>query len=204
MLKNRPQNHRKCSQNDPRGAPGERSWNLPRGIGKKTSILIRFWSLLGSPGLSLGDPGGTRFRPWTLPGRPQGAQGANFKASWASPLFDADSGSPKSPKKLNFERARPSKIGLAPRWQRNFHFLTNFAPGPENRRCWDLFWKPFGCHLAFWAPLAAPRNARGAPGSSKTPAGGSKTPQEVPRPPGTPMGEPAYTNAPGVQDPIYM
>ena len=78
ILKNRPQNQPKSSKNDPRGAPGERSWNLPRGIGKKTSIWNRFWSLLGSPGASLGDPAGTHFRPWTLPRRPQGAQGANF------------------------------------------------------------------------------------------------------------------------------
>ena len=125
-----PQNHRKCSQNDPRGTPGERSWNLPRGIGKKTSILTRFWSLLGSPGLSLGDPGGTRFRPWTLPGRPQGAQGATFKASWASPPFDADSGLQKPPKKLNSEGARTSKIELSPRRELNFHFFTSFAPEP--------------------------------------------------------------------------
>ena len=130
MLKNQPQNHRKCSQNDTRGAPGERSWNLLRGIGKKTSILIRFWNLLGSPGLSLGDPGGTRFRPWILPGRPQGAQRANFKASWASPLFDADSGPRKSPKKLNCEGAHPSKIELSPRRELNFHFFTSFAPEP--------------------------------------------------------------------------
>ena len=129
-LKNRPQNHGKCSQNDPRGAPGERSWNLPRGIGKKTSILTRFWNLLGSPGLSLGDPGGTHFRPWTLPGSPQGARGANFKASWASPLFDADSGPQKSPKKLNYEGARTSKIELSPRREPNFHFFTSFLPEP--------------------------------------------------------------------------
>ena len=130
MLKHRPQNHRKCSQNDPRGTPGERSWNLPRGIGKKTSILTRFWSLLGSPGASLGDPGGTYFRPWTLPGRPQGAQGANFKASWTSPLFDADFGSPKTPKKLNVEGARTSKIALSPRRELNFHIFTSFLPEP--------------------------------------------------------------------------
>ena len=78
LLKNRSQNQPKSSKNDPRGAPGERSWNLPRGIGKKTSIWSRFWSLLGSPGVSLGDPGGSHFRPWTLPGRPQRARGTNF------------------------------------------------------------------------------------------------------------------------------
>ena len=129
-LKNRPQNHRKCSQNDPRGAPGERSWNLPGALGKKTPILTRFWSLLGSLGLSLGDPGGIHFRPRTLPGRPQGAQGANFVASWTSPLFDADFGSPKTPKKLNFEGARTSKIELSPRRELNFHFFTSFLPEP--------------------------------------------------------------------------
>ena len=173
--------------------------------------MTGFWSSFGSPGVSLGDPGGSYFRPWSLPGRPQGAQGANFKPSWASPLFDADSGSPKSPKKLNFERARPSKIGLAPRRQCNFHFLTNFAPGPENRRCWDLFWKPFGCHLAFWAPLAAPRNAPGAfflakdaPGSSKTPAGGSKTSPGGSKTPRHSHGGASLYGAPGVQDPVYM
>ena len=134
LLKNRPQNQPKSSKNDPLGAPGERSWNLPRVIGKKTSIWNRFWSLLGSPGDSLGDPGGTHFRPWNLPGCPQGAQGANLKPSWASPLFDADSGPPKSSKKLNFEGVRASKIALAPRRQCIFHFLMDFAPEPENRR----------------------------------------------------------------------
>ena len=130
MLKNQPQNHRKCSQNDPRGTPAERSWNLPRGIGKKTSILIRFWSLLGSLGLSLGVPGGTYFRPWALSGSPQGTRGANFKASWASPLFDADSEPQKMPKKLNCEGAGTSKIELSPRRELNFHFFTSFLPEP--------------------------------------------------------------------------
>ena len=130
LLKNRPQNQPKSSKNDPLGAPGERSWNLPRVIGKKTSIWNRFWSLLGSPGGSLGDPGGTHFRPWTLPGRPQGARGANFKPSWASPLLDADSGPPKSPKKLNFEGARTLKIELAPARECNFHIFTSFLPEP--------------------------------------------------------------------------
>ena len=110
---------------------------LGRGLGtylgaleKKTPILTRFWDLLGSPGASLGDPGGTYFRPWTLPGRPQGAQGANFKASWTSPLFDADFGSPKTPKKLNVEGARTSKIALSPRRELNFHIFTSFLPEP--------------------------------------------------------------------------
>ena len=130
LLKNRPQNHRKCSQNDPRGTPAERSWNLPRGIGKKSSILTRFWSLLGSPGLSLGDPGGTHFRSWTLPGSPQGARGANFKPSWANPFLVFDSGPQRSLKMLNFESARTSKIALSPRWDLNFQIFTSFLPEP--------------------------------------------------------------------------
>ena len=88
MLKNRPQNHRKCSQNDPRGTPGERSWNLPRGIGKKTSILTRFWRFLGSSGGSLGDPGGSHFVPGPLPRRSQGARGAIFRPFLMSPNLD--------------------------------------------------------------------------------------------------------------------
>ena len=104
--------------------------NLPRGIGKKTSILTRFWSLLGSPGASLGDPGDSYFRPWTLPGRPQGARGANFKPSWANPFLDLDSGPQRSPKMLNFEGARTSKIALSPRRELNFHIFTSFLPEP--------------------------------------------------------------------------
>ena len=130
ILKNRPQNQPKSSKNDPRGAPGERSWNLPRGIGKKTSIWSRFWSLLGSPGASLGDPGGSHFRPWTLPGRPQGAREANFKPSWANPVLDADSGPQKSQKKLNFEGARTLKIELALARERNFHNFASFLSEP--------------------------------------------------------------------------
>ena len=130
LPKHRPQNHSKCSQNDPRGAPGERSWNLPRGVGKKTSILTQFWSLLGSPGASLGDPGGSYFRPWTLPGRPQGARGANFKPSWANPFLDLDSGPQNSPKKLNFEGARTSKIEHSPRRVLNFHIFPSFLSEP--------------------------------------------------------------------------
>ena len=129
-IKNRPQNQTKSSQNDPWGTPGERSWNLPRGIGEKTSILIRFWSLLGSPGASLGDPGGSHFRPWTLPGRPQGAREANFKPSWANPVLDADSGPQKSQKKLNFEGARTLKIELALARERNFHNFASFLSEP--------------------------------------------------------------------------
>ena len=130
MPQNRRKNRQTCSLNGPRGAPGERSWNLPRGTGEKTSILTGFWSPFGSPGVSLGDPGGTHFRPWTLPGRPQGAQGANFKASWASPLFDADSGPQKPPKKLNSEGARTSKIELSLRRELNLHFFTSFLTEP--------------------------------------------------------------------------
>ena len=130
MLQKRCKIHQKCFLNGPWSAPGERSWNLPRGIGKKTSILTRFWSLLGSSGLSLGDPGGTHFRPWTLKGSPQGTRGANFKASWAGPLFDVDSGPQKSLKKLNFEGARTSKIELSPRRELNFHIFAIFLPEP--------------------------------------------------------------------------
>ena len=166
----------KSSNNGPRGAPGERSWNLPCSTGEKTPILTGFWNPSGSPGISLGDPGGTHFRPWTLQGRPQGAQGANCKPSWASILFDADSGSPKSPKKLNLEGARTSKIALAPRRQCNFHFLTNFTPESENRRFWELFGKPFGCHFAFWVPFGAPWSVPGPPQKHSDAPGGSKTP----------------------------
>ena len=104
MLQNRRKNRQICSLNGPRGAPGERSWNLPRGTGEKTSILTGFGSPFGSPGASLGDPGGTHFRPWALPGRLQGAEGANFKPSWACPIFDIDSGLPKMTKKVQFRR----------------------------------------------------------------------------------------------------
>ena len=146
MLPKMPQNgctnRQTCSLNGSRGAPGERSWNLPRGTGEKTSILTGFWGSFGPPGVSLGDPGGTHFRPWTLPGRSQGAQGANFKPSWASPLFDVNSGPPKSPKKLNFEGARISKIALAPRRQCNFHFFTKFAGRAGGRANSD----PTGAH----------------------------------------------------------
>ena len=138
----------------------------------------------------------------------QGAQGVNFKPSWASRFFDADFGYPKSPKKLNFGGARTSKIALAPRRQCNSHFFMSFAPQPENRRFGEVFWKPFGCHLAFWAPLGAPWGVPGVPqGHSfwpwmpqevpRPPQEVPRPPQEVPRPPGTPMEEPAYTNAPG-------
>ena len=67
LLKIRSPNHQKCSQNDSRGAPAERSWNLPLGTGKKTSILTRFWSLLGSPGAPWGPLAGAIFAlgpPW--------------------------------------------------------------------------------------------------------------------------------------------
>ena len=36
-------------------------------------------------------------------------------------------------------------------------------PGPENRRCWDLFWKPFGCHLPSGGLLQLPGTPQGAP-----------------------------------------
>ena len=130
ILKNRPQNQPKSSKNDPRGAPGERSWNLPRGIGKTTSISSQFWSLLGSQAASLGDPGGSHFRPWPFPGRPQGARRGNFKPSWASPLLDADSGPQKSPKKVNFEGARSLNIELALGRECNFHIFISFLSEP--------------------------------------------------------------------------
>ena len=107
MLQNRHQNRQTCSLNGPRGAPGERSWNLPRGTGEKTSIVTGFGSPFGSPGASLGDPGGTHFRPWALPGRSQRAEGANFEPSWASSIFDNDSGPPKTSKKAQCRR-RPN------------------------------------------------------------------------------------------------
>ena len=130
MSKIVPQNHQKCPPNGPWGSPGERSWNLLWGLGKKTSILTRFWSILGTPGDSLGDPGGTHFRPWPSPGRPRGAQGANFKPSWANPFLDLDSGPQKSPKMLNFESARTSSVARSPRWELNCHIFTNFLPEP--------------------------------------------------------------------------
>ena len=50
---------------------------------------------------------------------------------------------------------------------------------PENRRFGEIFGKPFGCHLAFWAPLGAPWGVPGVPqGHSFWPW----MPQEVPRP----------------------
>ena len=39
MLQKQYKNHQKCFLNGLRGAPGERSWNLPRGTGEKTPIL---------------------------------------------------------------------------------------------------------------------------------------------------------------------
>ena len=129
-LQNRSQNQPKSSPFVSRGAPGERSWNLPRGIGKTTSISSQFWSLLGSQAASLGDPGGSHFRPWPFPGRPQGARRGNFKPSWASPLLDADSGPQKSPKKVNFEGARSLKIELALGRECNFHIFISFPPEP--------------------------------------------------------------------------
>ena len=86
-LKNRPQNHRKCSQNDPRGAPGERSWNLPGALGKKTSISSRIWSLFGSSGGSLGHPGGIHFRPWTPPRTLPRSPGDHFSAIFSESRF---------------------------------------------------------------------------------------------------------------------
>ena len=149
----------------------------------------------------MGDPGGSYFRPWTLPGRPQGARGANFKPSWANPFLDFDSGPQKSPKKLNFEGARTSKIALAPRRECNFHFFTTFTPEPENRRFWELFWKPSRVHVSLWAPLGVPW---GVPEATRAPPCGPqgsqqvpRPPQEVPRPPDPAVEERTCPKAPG-------
>ena len=60
----------KCYQNGPHGAAGERSWNLPRGIGKKEFDSDLILEPLGALRASSGEAGGIHFRPWTPPGVP--------------------------------------------------------------------------------------------------------------------------------------
>ena len=110
----------------------------------------------------MGDPGGSHFRPWPSPGRPQGARGANFTPSWANPFLEPDSGPQKSQKKLNLEGARTLKIELAPRRECNFHIFTSFLPEPYKHRFWELFWEPFGSLLA---PIWLPGRLLGLPGA---------------------------------------
>ena len=117
----------------------------------------------------------------TLPGRPRWAQGANFRPSWASSLLDAESGSNKIPKKVNFEDARNLKIELAPRRQLNFHIFKKFLPEPYKYRFRQLFWEPFG---SFWLPFGVLGVLSGLPGSQgilEVSAGASPGSQGAPR-----------------------
>ena len=129
-LKTHQQTHRKWLQKGPRGALGERSWNLPRGIGKKTSILTRFWRLLGPSGASWETLVRAIFALGPLPGRSQGARGAIFHPSLVSPTLDPQFGLKKYQKIAFFEGARTLKIELAPRRQSIFHMFTSFLSEP--------------------------------------------------------------------------
>ena len=110
---------------------------LGRGLGTYLGALgkiPRFGIDFGASWAPRGPPWGTLvgaiFALGPSPGCPQGARGTNFEPSWASPLLDADSGPPKSQKKLNFEGARTLKIELAPRRECNFHVFTSVLPEP--------------------------------------------------------------------------
>ena len=123
--------------------------------------MTRFWSLLGSPGASLGDPGGSYFRPWTLPGRPQGARGANFKPSWANPFLDLDFGPQKITKNAQFRKCpNLENCTLASTGAQFSHFhqfptrtLKSSILGALLGAFWLLFGLPGPSWSSRWAPL---------------------------------------------------
>ena len=151
----------------------------------------------------MGDPGGNHFRPWTLPGRPQGAQGANFKPSWASPLFDPDSG--PLAKKAQFRRCPNLENCTGASTAVHFSLFHEFHARARKSSILgallEAFWVPFGLLGASWSSQGLPWGSPGAslesqglPEGSKTPPGGSKTPRGLPwlplpspmlRPPGS-------------------
>ena len=158
MPQHRRTNRQTCSLNGPRGAPGERSWNLPRGTGEKTSILTGFWGSFGPPGVSLGDPGGTHFRP--EPDGPQVALGGTWQARWSP-------GSSGSGGDFAGHWGQAGIIRDGSQMLRSWNLLwVQMVPGERWGRVLEFWGTALGKRSQFWGSLGSAQGPLGVPGGT--------------------------------------